>query len=395
MFDRSLRPELIARAGRHRIVAVVGPRQSGKTTLCTLAFPDKPVVRLEGVRERELASADPAALLARYPGGAILDEVQRVPALLSELQVAVDRSSRDGDWILTGARHFGMLDSISQSLAGRVSLLNLLPLSFGELGQSAPKRMLDALLAGGYPRIHAKGLAPEEWLADYVATYVERDVRQVLNVVDLAAFQTFLRLCAGRTGQLLNLSSLGADAGITHPTVREWLSVLEASFIVFRLQPFFRNLGKRLVRSPKLYFHDTGLLCFLLGIRSVEDLRLHYLRGAIFENWAITEMIKARANRGQTADFYFYRDQAGHEVDLLIDSQLDPVLVEMKSGETPLLEFAKPLALVGSILDRGPQKRRSLRKLVVYAGDEARTVNGVEFVPWREADRIEAGRAGV
>ncbi len=395
MFDRSLRPELIARAGRHRIVAVVGPRQSGKTTLCTLAFPDKPVVRLEGVRERESASADPAAFLARYPTGAILDEVQRVPELFSELQVAVDRGSRDGDWILTGSQHFGMLDSISQSLAGRVSLLTLLPLSFGELGQSAPRSMLDALLAGGYPRIHAKGLAPEEWLADYVATYVERDVRQVLNVVDLAAFQTFLRLCAGRTGQLLNMSSLGADAGITHPTVGEWLSVLEASFIVFRLQPFFRNLGKRLVKSPKLYFHDTGLLCFLLGIRSVEDLRLHYLRGAIFENWVITEMIKARTNRGQAADFFFYRDQVGHEIDLLIDSPLDPVLVEMKSGETPLLEFAKPLALVGSILDRGPQKLRSLRKLVVYAGDEARTVNGVEFVPWREAGRIEAGRAGV
>lgn len=217
----------------------------------------------------------------------------------------------------------------------------------------------------------------------------------MLNVVDLATFQTFLRLCAGRTGQLLNLNSLGADAGITHLTVREWLSVLEASFIVLRLQPFFRNLGKRLVKSPKLYFHDTWLLCFLLGIRSVEDLRLHYLRGAIFKNWVITEMIKARTNRGQTPDFFFYRDQAGHEIDLLIDSPLDPVLIKMKSGETPLLEFAKQLTLVGSILEGGPQKLRSLRKLVVYAGDKARTMNGVEFVPWREAGRIESGGAGV
>lgn len=388
MFQRSLLPTLVDRARRHPIVSVVGPRQSGKTTLCTLAFPEKPLVRLESLHDQEQARADPAAFLARFPSGAILDEVQRAPELFPELQVRVDTGARDGEWILTGSQHFGLLASISQSLAGRVSLLTLLPLTHDELGTSAPARLDEALFAGGYPKLHDRHLDPREWLADYVATYVERDVRQVLKVVDLSTFQTFLRLAAGRVGQVLNLSSLGADAGITHPTAREWVSVLEASFVAFRLQPWFRNVGKRLVKSPKLYFHDTGLLCHLLGIRTSEELELHYLRGAIFENWVISELVKANSNRGEVPMLHYYRDQSGREVDLMLDRPLDPVLVEIKSSQRSNPEFAAPMDELARLLERGPQRFRSLRKLVVFGGDAPLTIDDVEFVPWRTAGRV-------
>lgn len=363
-------------------VAVTGPRQSGKTTLCRAAFPSKPFVSLELLDERAHAEGDARGFLKRFPQGAVLDEVQRTPKLFSELQVDLDARHRPGRWILTGSQHFGLLESISQSLAGRISLLNLLPLSLEELANQRPATPFDAAFVGGYPRLHDLHLHPREWLADYLATYVERDVRQVLAVGDLATFQTFLRLCAGRAGQLVNLSSLGADAGISHHTARSWLSVLETSFVVFRLQPYFKNLGKRLVKSPKLYFHDTGLLCHLLGLRSADELRHHHARGAVFENLMVTEILKSRLHRGLTPDLYFYRDQRGTEIDLVLDHPLEPVLIEIKSGETFVPESVGALDAVGEVLSAREGAPRAVHKFVVYAGEDERSVGDVVVLPW-------------
>ena len=254
------------------IVTVTGPRQSGKTTLCRVAFPDKPYVSLETPDVREEATRDPRSFLARFPNGAILDEVQRVPEIASYLQEIVDARGRNGEWVLTGSQHFALVEKVTQSLAGRTAMLQLLPLSFEELRANYPSDDVNAqILRGGYPRLYDQDIPPSPWFADYVMNYVERDVRQLLAIGDLAAFHTFLRMCAGRVGQVLNLSALGADCGVSHATARRWMSVLEASYVVFRLQPLHRNVTKRLTKSPKLYFFDTGLASHLLGLRGRED----------------------------------------------------------------------------------------------------------------------------
>jgi predicted AAA+ superfamily ATPase len=370
------------------IVAVVGPRQAGKSTLCARVFADKPHVTLESLEARENAVKDPVGFLSRFPAGAVLDEVQRVPHLFSELQVDVDRHPTPGRWVLTGSQNFNLLASISQSLATRVALLTLLPLSFEELSTERGADPETASLFGGYPRIHDRHLDPLVWLDDYVMTYVERDARQVLNIGDLGAFQTFLGLCAGRAGQLLNLSSLGAEAGVTAKTAKAWLSVLEASFLVFQMRPYFRNVGKRLTKSTKLYFCDVGLLCRLLGIRTADQLRHHPLRGSIFEKLVVTEILKSRLHRGQRSDLYFYRDQSGREVDVLVDDPLDPVLIEVKSTRTVLDETVRPLRDVASVLEGSEQPPRSVRSILVHAGDQDLTDSGIERVPWHAAARI-------
>ncbi len=280
---RTLSSALLERAKVYPVLTVTGPRQSGKTTLCRQTFPDKPYVTLESLDEREEALNRPREFLARFPRGAILDEVQRAPQLLSYLQGIVDEQKSNGDWVLTGSQHFSLLESITQSLAGRTTLLHLLPLSLAELRPlGLPSDPWELVFAGGYPRIHEQRLNPALWLEDYIATYVERDVREVLQVANLIAFRTFMRLCASRAGQLLNLSSLGSDASVSHHTARSWITVLETSFVAWRLPPWFKSASKRLVKSPKLCFYDSGLLCRLLRIESVERLREHELRGSIF-----------------------------------------------------------------------------------------------------------------
>jgi predicted AAA+ superfamily ATPase len=296
---RTLEPKLLAPA-RNPIVTVTGPRQAGKTTLCRAAFPEKPYVSLEAPDTREYAIHDPRGFLADHAAGAIIDEVQRAPDLLSYLQGEVDARPAGGRFVLIGSANLALLASVTQSLAGRTAVLHLLPLG-GEDLRRAPTRpsgLWETLFTGGYPAILDRGLDPHDWFSSYVGTYVERDVRELLNVTDLLAFQTFLRLCAGRPAQLLDLSALAPDAGITHNTARAWPSVLEASFLAHRLPRWHANVTSRLVKTPKLHFYDSGVLCFLLGIRRAEQVREHPLRGAIFESWVVSEIVKARVHRG-------------------------------------------------------------------------------------------------
>lgn len=381
--QRTLALKLRERADQYPIATVTGPRQSGKTTLCRTVFPHLPWVSLEAPDVRNQALDDPRGLLARYPGGAILDEVQRAPDLLSYLQDDVDqRPEARGRWILTGSHNLLLLRAVSQTLAGRTALLNLLPLAFEEMPPAwlAESSWQELALQGGYPAPLNRGIPGDVWLGDYVATYLDRDVRDVLRVGDLRAFERFVRLCAGRAGQLVNLSALGADAGIAHQTAQSWLSVLEATFVTFALQPWSANLTTREVRSPKLYFWDTGLLCWLLGLRRASDVELHPLRGAIFENMVAVEVHKQALHRGERPNWWFYRDAKGLEVDLLRVEGLRRLAIEVKSGATLQAEWsAALLSFQRRLQDRG----ESAELAVVFGGDQPGSAKGVSAVPWR------------
>jgi predicted AAA+ superfamily ATPase len=363
------------------IVALTGPRQSGKTTLARALFADRDYVSLEDLSEREFALHDPRGFLARFKDGAIIDEVQRCPELFSYLQGWVDERRRMGDFILTGSQQFGLHSGISQSLAGRVGLVQLLPFSQAELraaGRLLPT--LDEMLwRGGYPPLYDRDIPPHLWFPNYVATYVERDVRQLLTVRDLDLFQRFVKLCAARTGQLLNLSALAVDCGISHTAAREWLSVLEASYLVLRLPPYFRNFGKRLVKTPKLYFLDVGLAAWLLGIRDPQSLNTHAMRGALFETWVVSELIKERFNRGQTMDLHFWRDNTGHEVDVLFETQGKLQPIEIKSGATFVNDW-----LVAAQKFTKFAKDEALPATIVYGGDDSYLRQGAQVVAWRD-----------
>ena len=368
------------------VVALVGPRQSGKTTLARLVFADKPYVTLEDGETRRLALGDPRGFLARFPAGAILDEVQRAPELLSYLQGLVDARRVPGEWVVTGSQQFGLMSSITQSLAGRVGTLELLPLAWPE---TAPARssatgvtVEQAMWRGGYPALFdpaRQGIEPRLWWSGYVQTYIERDVRQLLNVSDLGQFQRFVLMCAARSAQLLNLSALAADCGLAHTTARQWLTVLQASYLVTLLPPYFRNFGKRLVKLPKLYFLDTGLLCHLLRIADAESLRTHAMRGAVFETWVVSEVLKHRFNRGYAADLYFFRDNHGVEADLIYQDPTGRLqVVELKSGATFVPEWAGAARRVAGYL--GDQA--APEPLVVYGGRASYTHAGVRVLSW-------------
>ena len=367
------------------VLALTGPRQSGKTTLARLSFPDKPYLSLEDLETRERAVADPRGFFASLPGGAILDEVQRAPELLSYLQGVVDARGRMGDFIITGSQQFGLRDRINQSLAGRVVHLQLLPLSLAELRIAglAAASMEQTVWQGGYPALfdtrRTAASVPDAWFSAYVSTYIERDVRQVLQISNLSLFQRFVLMCAARTGQLLNLASLAADCGISQPTARSWLSVLEASYVVRLLQPFHQNLGKRLVKTPKLYFLDTGLLCHLLRIESPKTLVTHAMRGAIFESWVVSETIKHRWNQGLDAAIYFWRDNHGTEVDLLFEHGGLLHAVEVKSGST----FASDWTRAGQRW-RSYAGPAAAPVTVLYGGDASYAVGDVQVMGWRD-----------
>ena len=379
---RDLAPVLLKAAGSFPAITLTGPRQSGKSTLCRHLFAQHRYVSLEALDVRRFALEDPRAFLGGMGEGGIINEVQQAPDLLSYLQGVIDENPAPGCWILTGSQNFALMDAVSQSLAGRTAVHHLLPLACDEVLRFAthPQTLDETLLTGGYPRILERQLDPAAWLAPYVATYVERDVRRIANVGDLAAFQRFLQLCAGRTGQLLNYSSLADDCGISQPTAKKWLGLLETSYIVFRLPPFHADVRKRLVKMPKLHFHDTGLACWLLGIRTPEQLRSHPLRGAIFETWVVSEAYKQRMNCGDGPyGLSFYRTRDGAEVDLIVESPDGLQLVEAKAGATP----------AGNLFDGTSRVRRQLQQrfpsceaIVVYGGEERQDRSVGTLLPW-------------
>lgn len=376
--DRESRQVLLDFSDQFRAVMVVGPRQSGKTTLVRTAFPDRPYVSLENPDERTLADSDPRAFLARFPDGAILDEIQRVPALLNYLQEILDSTEKDGLYILTGSNNILLQENVSQTLSGRVGILDLLPLSYREIANTTEDITLEKLIFhGGYPEIYDRQRNPNLWYSSYIRTYVERDVRQIKNIENTALFTKFLRLCAGRAGQLVNLSALSNECGIDVRTAGSWLSVLESTYVIRLLQPFHQNFNKRVTRSPKLYFIDTGLACCLLGIRSTDELMLSHFKGAMVENLIIMELWKNGLNSGVRPSQFFWRENNGVEVDVIVDSGLSFTPIEIKSAQTFSKDFLNNLKKFRSY-------SRSEKGVLLYDGQmEFTTEDGFEVLNWR------------
>jgi predicted AAA+ superfamily ATPase len=373
MIKRRITPELTQSAKEYPVVTILGPRQSGKTTLARKTFPKKAYFSLEDPDVRMAAEADPRGFLGQVPGGAILDEVQRLPVLLSYIQGIIDQNRQPGQFILTGSHQPQLHEAISQSLAGRTAVLTLWPFSLPELRHYKPDwEAFDLIVRGCFPRLHEEKLDPRRFFNGYVQTYVERDVRAMIQLRDLAQFQKFLVLLAGRVGQVVNLASLGNDAGVSSSTVRSWLSVLEASYVIFELPPFFENVSKRVVKSPKIYFTDAGLAAFLLGLHTAAQAAHDPLRGGLYENLVIADVLKGAFNRGIRPDLFFFRDSNGNEVDLLIREQGRLIPVEIKSGETFAPDYLK-----------GIERFRELKPgrigpgFVLYSGQQRFNVRGV------------------
>lgn len=385
MIDRDITAELLALSKDYPIVTITGPRQTGKTTLVKAVFPDKPYVNLEHLSVRSLAETDPERFLSRYPEGAILDEVQRVPALLSYLQVIVDEHKKNGEFILTGSEQFDFHEQVSQSLAGRTALLKLLALSFSEL-KSAKIAMdiNEQILHGFYPRIYQEGLAPGRAYRHYFETYIERDLRRLSSIQDLNKFRKFVKLCAGRIGQLLNYESLSNEVGVSAQTINHWISILEASYIIVLLQPYYENFGKRVIKSPKLYFTDVGLAAYLLDIETAKQVDRDPLRGNLFENMAILDFMKYRYNQGLDAQIYFYRDSKQHEIDLIFKVANHLIPVEIKSSQTFDRSFLKNIQYFkGLVGERMPVA------YLAYAGRETQRVKDCYLIRYNEMHCIK------
>ena len=380
MIARTIQQKIENLAAKFPIVTLTGPRQSGKSTLLRHAFPDYKYVSLENLDVRTFATEDPHGFLKTYPRHVIIDEAQRVPTLFSYIQTHVDEVDEPGLYILSGSHNFLLMETVNQSLAGRTAILKLLPFSHDEKvsGGILPSTIDEEIFYGGYPRIFDKNISPTDYYPFYLQTYVERDVRMMKNIGDLSAFIRFLKLCAGRIGQLLNLSSLANDCGISVPTASSWLSLLEASYICHLLRPDWNNFSKRLVKTPKLYFYDTGLACSLLDISSPSQLATHYLRGGLFENLVITNFLKRAWNKGYEADLRFWRDSQGNEVDLLLyDGSTHPTAYEIKSGATFNTDFFSGLTKWASLSDT---PTTSLN--VIYSGKDTLTTSKGTLLAW-------------
>jgi predicted AAA+ superfamily ATPase len=389
--NRTIESVLHDLANKYPVVTITGPRQSGKTTLCRRAFGSMAYANLESPDVRQFAIEDPRGFLAQFPNGAVLDEIQRAPELVSYLQPMVDSDGREGRFILTGSQQFEVSNTINQSLAGRTALVKLLPFSIGEVQSAFTMPDIDGLLYHGfYPRLWDKQLHPTQALGDYFETYIERDLRQIVTIKDLNLFQRFMKLCAGRVGGLLNVSSLANDAGVSHTTARAWLSVLEASYVIFLLQPYHSNISKRLVKSPKLFFYDVGLAAFLLGIENETQISRDPLRGSLFENMVVAEALKHRFNQGRRSNLYFYRDSKGNEVDLLFVNGQDLFPVEIKAGMTITRDYFKGLTHFQKVFaDRTPKGSG-----LVYGGGEVQQRMGVSVVGFQGlSDLFRLGEA--
>lgn len=367
------------------VVTITGPRQSGKTTLAKRCFPDLSYVNLEHPETRLFAAEDPVAFMKKYETGAILDEIQNVPELTSYIQVAVDEKKQNGLFVLTGSRQFSRMEKVAQSLAGRTAVVTLLPFSMSEIEGHYPafsKATDDLIFRGFYPRLYDQAIHPNMGLSDYIATYIEKDLRQLSQIQNLGLFQKFMKLCAGRTGQIINSSGLAEDTGINYKTAQEWISLLESSYILFRLPPYFSNISKRLIKSPKLYFHDTGLAANLLGIEEVQQIETHPLRGALFENLVISEVMKQRLNQGKRPNLSFFRDAKGHEVDLLVHQANEMIPIEIKSAATVRSDFFKGINYFNKHIQSCD------KSILVYDGDQneersaAVITNATHIINW-------------
>lgn len=384
MIHRAIATKVDELLGKYPIVSITGPRQSGKTTLTRMLRPDYQYVSLENPSDRLFALQDPVGFLETYQNGAIIDEVQYVPELFSYLQVYTDARQRMGEYILTGSQNFLLMEKITQSLAGRVAIFNLLPFAIDELSGSPylSANWESQLLQGFYPRKLVNSISSEDFYDSYLQTYIERDVRQVKNILNLDLFQRFIRLLAGRIGQLFNQNSLGVELGLDNKTINSWMSVLETSFVAYRLNPYFNNFNKRLVSTPKVYFYDTGLAAHLLGIRTLEELDVHFAKGNLFENLVITELMKKSLNKGRRPQFYFWRDNAQHEIDLLIQNGVDLEAIEIKSGKTIQPDFFRGLKYLKKI-------NPSTNAYVVYGGDQFQQRSDAHVVGFNELTKLD------
>jgi predicted AAA+ superfamily ATPase len=385
MIPRQLATKAAELLEKYPLLAITGPRQSGKTTLAQRLRPDFGYVNLELAENSDFARNDPHGFLAAHQGRVILDEVQYVPSLFPYLKHYTDQRGKTGEYILTGSQHFLLLEKITQSLAGRVALLQLLPFSLSELQNAGlqPASPEAFTLQGGYPRIYDRNIAPADFYPDYIQTYVERDVRQIINVTDLRLFRQFLTACAGRAGQIVNFLELGNVLGIDSKTVKSWMGLLEASFIIFLLPPYHRNFDKRIVKSPKLYFYDTGLACSLLNIQSAEHLNAHFAKGALFENMVIVELLKQHLHAGATPAFYFWQDSNAREIDLLVETGAKLKAVEIKAGKTISPAFLKNLHAFQTMAGA-----EQVELFLVYGGDAAQPRSDVHILPWDQTAAV-------
>lgn len=381
MIRRELERVALRYSEGFKVLGIVGPRQSGKTTLARNLFPDKPYVSLENPDAQQFALDDPQGFLDQNPDEAVLDEVQRCPELFSYIQGRVDESNKAGMYVLTGSQQFGLMENITQSLAGRIGMLKLLPFGYSELlaGGVAEETPEKALFKGCYPPLYDQKVGICDWLNSYISTYVERDVRQIVNIRELARFRQFLSLCAGSAGQLFNATRLATDCGVSRNTIQSWVNILEAAFIVFRLHPHHENHRKRIVKTPKLYFYDTGLLIRLLEVQSSDQLWTHPLRGAWFENWVISEVMKSLRHAGDTRLPYFWRDNTGHEIDLLLEDGAKRHCVKIKSGRTVSTDWFDTIKWWRSLPDS-----KNGQDIVVYAGAESQSRRQGEVTSWKD-----------
>ncbi len=382
MIQRNIEQKIKSLEGKYPVISITGPRQSGKTTLVKDLFQGYNYTNLEDIETREFASSDPKGFFDAYGDQLIIDEAQHVPDLFSYIQVLVDEH-KNKRFVLTGSQNFLLLEKITQSLAGRVAIFYLLPFSYQELRGTNHKtdHYQSYIFKGGYPAIYDKDLQPSEWLRNYITTYVERDVRQVLNVGDISNFQRFLGLCAGRIGQLVNFSSIANDLSVSYHTVQSWLSILETSFITYRLYPYYKNFNKRLIKSPKLYFNDSGLACALLGIREPDQINTHYLKGELFENLILSEIRKHQFNKSLRPDVYFWRDNSGREIDCILDDGTTPKAIEIKSAMTIHQDFFKNL-------NWWKQISKSNKLNLIYGGTDNYERSGVNILGWNNCEEI-------